>query len=174
VATKPRGGDKFACGKCVVEMRRPRACESARFRSLRWIIARELSFWRSWTLGGPPFIHPPGPRHARQACTSVRRSFSAIGDVFRPNNWRTNSPMAKIRLSCAKKTAHLAGHSVSMGPRVQIQPAPPYSLPISVDFGEFLQISACARDLLVRMDLENGSGGANRRITPRPIRPRFC
>ena len=121
-----RGGD-FACGKCVVERGRPRSVRVGSVSITCWMIAREPSFWRSWTLGGPPFIHPPGPRHARQACTSVRRSFSAIGDVFRPNNWRTNSPMAKIRLSCAKKTAHLAGHSVSMGPRVQIQPAPPSS-----------------------------------------------
>jgi len=35
--------------------------------------------------------------------------------LLRPNHWRTNSLMARIRLNCAKRTAHSAGYLMKRG-----------------------------------------------------------
>jgi hypothetical protein len=49
-----------------------------------------------------------------------------------------------------------------MGSRVQIHSAPPFSPSVVGRLGESIEIRARARDLRLRVDLESGSGGADR------------
>ena len=76
------------------------------------------------------------------------------------------SLMAKFRLNCAKKTAHLGAFLTGWGSRVQIPSAPHLSLQVLGHLGELIEIGARRRDFAIKY----GPGEQQRRMEDGGIR----